>query len=224
MMQKINFWKMISVIFIITLFILLFDFNINLRGIETRTFSSSEKEINYKELSSDIIPVGVPEVYGEGLSIRYDDVSVTNAQSSNIAIDKMANLDLELSLEGEDLDRYIEILYKKEGGMSCEFCCGAFSIIFEDGEPACGCMHSFAMRGLTKHLILEYGDIMSNDDILEEVGKWKVLYFPEIHIQKAKIMEEEGIEVDYISLTSNRYREIEKTGSSSSQGGMVGDC
>ena len=76
------------------------------------------------------------------------------------------------TLTGADLERYINVLYTLENGMSCEFCCGARSIIFEDGKAACGCAHSFAMRGLAKHLILNHGDEYTDLEMLGEIGKW----------------------------------------------------
>ncbi len=166
----------------------------------------------------EVIPAGIPSVYGEDLGISYDDVSPRNPQKANETIAVMAQIDKTVNLSGDDLQRYINILYDMHGGMSCEFCCGARSVIFENGRAACGCAHSYAMRGIAKYLILNTD--VSDEEIFEEVGKWKILFFPDIHIRKAEIMKEQEIEVDYISLTSNANRGIE-TGSS---GEMVGGC
>lgn len=168
----------------------------------------------------DVIPEGTPERYGEELDVSYDDIDPNDQRRANEAINDLAQIDRNTELEGEDLDRYVEVLYHEHDGMSCEYCCGARSIIFENGEPACGCAHSFAMRGLAKYLILEHGDEMSNEEIIEEVGKWKVLFFPTQHEEKAQALEEEGIEISYQNLTTNQYRGIEE----GSQGGMVGGC
>lgn len=170
--------------------------------------------------ASEIIPTGTP-FYGDDLGFSYDDIDPNDPRKADQAIRKFANLDQQITLTGSDLDRYIDILYHQHGGMSCEYCCGARSIIFENGEPACGCAHSFAMRGLTKHLITNYPDL-SDEEILEEVGKFKVLFFPGIHDQKANVMESQGISTDYISLTTNEYRGIEDGQQAS--GGMVGGC
>jgi hypothetical protein len=169
--------------------------------------------------TNSVIPTGIPAVYGEKLGIAYDHVSATNPQLADATIRKMAMIDQSTVLEGAQLDRYIDILYNMENGMSCEYCCGARSIIFENGQAACGCAHSFAMRGLTKHLI--QNSQLSNEQILEEIGKWKTLFFPSQMTQKAAILEQNGIEFNYINLASNKYRGIEqgKTGS-----GMVGGC
>ncbi|MEX0920098.1 MAG: hypothetical protein WDZ69_00775 [Candidatus Pacearchaeota archaeon] len=169
--------------------------------------------------ASEIIPTGEP-FYGKEMGFSYDDINPNDPRGADQAIKKFAILDQQIGLTGSDLDRYIDILYNQHNGMSCEYCCGARSIIFENGEPACGCAHSFAMRGLTKHLITNYSDL-SDTEILEEVAKFKVLFFPGIHEQKADVMNAQGIETDYISLTTNEYRGIEQGQVS---GGMVGGC
>ena len=77
------------------------------------------------------------------------------------------------------------------------------------------------MRGLAKYLITKHGSEFTDDQILEEMGKWKVLFFPEIHMQKAAALKQNGIELNYINLASNLYRNIEK---GASGGAMVGGC
>ena len=78
------------------------------------------------------------------------------------------------------------------------------------------------MRGLAKYLLTKHPD-MTNDQVLEELGKWKVLFFPGIHEQKAQVLASKGIELNYINLASNKYRGIE-TGATTSSGSMVGGC
>ncbi|MBU3923629.1 MAG: hypothetical protein KJ592_01815 [Nanoarchaeota archaeon] len=168
--------------------------------------------------ASEIIPTGVPKIYGSELGIRYDDVSASTPQKADATIGVMSNIDRTVTLQGADLQRYINIL----SDISCEYCCGAASVIFEDGKSACGCAHSFAMRGLAKYLITEHGDDFSDDEILTEVAKWKVLFFPGIHETKAAVMKSQGIDTNYINLASNAYRGIEKGEQAS--GGMVGGC
>ena len=170
---------------------------------------------------ASVIPVGVPSIYGAELGISFDDVSASNPQKADETIGVMAQIDVNTALTGADLERYINALYVIENGMSCEYCCGARSIIFENGEAACGCAHSYAMRGLAKYLITEHGDEYTDSEILEEVGKWKVLFFPGQLTAKAGILAEQGIEVNYLTLTSNQYRGIEQ---GSSSGAMVGGC
>ena len=86
------------------------------------------------------------------------------------------------------------------------------------------------MRGLAKYMLINHPDV-SDAEILSEMGKWKVLFFPGVHQQKAAALETQGIDYkDYINLASNLYRGAENevsTSSSSSSGGssqMVGGC
>ena len=97
----------------------------------------------------------------------------------------------------------------------------AKSLVFSNGERACGCAHSAAMRGLTKYLLTNHPQ-MKDIEILSELGKWKVLFFPGILEKKAQILESKGIDSkNYVNLASNLYRGIEKGQTS---GGMVGGC
>lgn len=168
--------------------------------------------------ASEIIPTGTPKIYGSELGVSYDDVSPNNPQKANAAIAVLGNLDDQISLSGADLQRYINIASQ----ISCEYCCGAESIIFSNGQAACGCAHSYAMRGLAKYLIKNHPSEFSDDEILSELGKWKVLFFPGIHETKAAVLKAQGIELNYINLASNKYRGIEKGQQAS--GGMVGGC
>lgn len=166
--------------------------------------------------ASEVIPSGVPKVYGKELGVSYDDVSPSDPRKADATIAVLSDFDRTITLEGDDLQRYINIASQ----ISCEYCCGAKSIIFSDGSAACGCAHSYAMRGLAKYLITKHADV-SDDEILVELGKWKVLFFPGIHEDKARVLKEQGIKLNYINLASNKYRGIEQGQAS---GGMVGGC
>ncbi len=160
---------------------------------------------------NSIIPTGVPAVYGEELGIMYDHVSASNPQLADETIRMLGNIDRSEELEGEELERYIEVLYTQGGGLSCEYCCGARSIIFEDGRAACGCAHSYAMRGLAKYLIKFHGDEFTDEEMTTEIGKWKVLFFPGIMEGKAAAMDAQGLDSsNYFDLTTNKYRGIEQ--------------
>ena len=167
--------------------------------------------------AAEVIPKGIPAVYGSELGVKYDDVSANNPQLADATIKKLTQY------EDEQLNSVQMERYKKIGSaISCEYCCGAAAIIFSNGERACGCAHSYAMRGLAKYLLIKHPD-MSDDQILSELGKWKVLFFPGIHEQKAQVLKEKGIDAsNYINLASNLYRGIEK--GQSAGGGMVGGC
>ncbi len=168
---------------------------------------------------SGVAPTGVPAIYGSELGVSFDDVSASNPALANQTIQKLGNLDNTITLSGEAKNRYIGIASR----ISCEYCCGAESIIFKNGEPACGCAHSFAMRGLAKYLLTKHPSEYSDAQILEEMGKWKTLFFPDVMAQKAAVLQQKGIEFNYINLASNTYRGIE-TGASGGSGSMVGGC
>lgn len=183
-----------------------------------RLYSEGELATGIGLVSAEgIIPTGVPEIYGKEMQLSYDDVSPNNPKLADQTIEKLSTYE-KAPLDNKEISRYISI----GSSMSCEYCCGANSIIFNDGERACGCAHSFAMRGLAKYLIINHPE-MSDKEILSELGKWKVLFFPGIHEQKAEVLEANGIDsTDYINLASNKYRGIEQ--GKTSGGEMVGGC
>ncbi len=172
----------------------------------------------------DVSPKGIPGIYGAELGVSFDDVSPTDPQKADETIAVLSAFDQEKSgkfigLQGEKLGRYIKIASQ----ISCEYCCGAESIIFPGGQAACGCAHSYSMRGLAKYLLEKHPDEFTDDQILEEMGKWKTLYFPGALSQKAQALKDNGIELNYINLASNKYRGIEK-GAGQGGGAMVGGC
>lgn len=124
-----------------------------------------------------VISQGVPEVYGSEIGVSFD-----NVQAS---IDIMRQYDpsygkKKITLVGDNLQRYINVGLK----ISCEYCCSAKSIIRPDGQAACGCAHSKAMRGLLAYLIQNHGDQYTNDELLRELARWKGMYFPKQMIKK----------------------------------------
>ncbi len=167
----------------------------------------------------DVRPKGTPAIYGSELGVKYDDVSEADPALANQAIAKLSKYDTGITLQGAELERYVKI----GSSIACEYCCGAKSLVFANGQAACGCAHSYAMRGLAKYLIKNHGSEYTDDQILEELGKWKVLFFPGVHAQKAAVLESQGVELNYVNLASNKYRGAEK-GASGSGGSMVGGC
>lgn len=165
---------------------------------------------------ASIIPKGIPAIYGKEIGISYDDVSASNPSLADATMQKMTAYE-DMQLDSNQMARYVKI-----GSMiACEYCCGAQTLVFTNGQRACGCAHSYAMRGLAKYLITKHGSEFTDDQILEELGKWKVLFFPDIHMQKAAVLSSKGIELNYINLASNKYRGIEK---GATGGSMVGGC
>jgi len=120
---------------------------------------------------------GVPEVYGAELNVSYDDVQ--NSMNIIKQFDPGYGRN-KPSLSAEEKKRYTDINLK----ISCEFCCGAAAIVFENGEASCGCAHSQAMRGLTAYLIKNHPTEYTDDQILRELAKWKSRYYPKQMVQK----------------------------------------
>lgn len=121
------------------------------------------------QLAALITPKGTPERYGPELGVSYDEPLA--------GLSVLSRLDPStpngVRLGAEQLRRYIDIGSR----ISCEFCCGAKTLVFPDGRPACGCEHSFAMRGLLAYLITEHPDL-SDEMMLRELARWKTLFFP----------------------------------------------
>lgn len=120
---------------------------------------------------------GVPHGYGQEMGVSFDDVQRS--------INSMKQYDPDygskrIILSGEKLQRYIDIGTR----ISCEYCCGVASIVFRNGQAACGCAHSQAMRGLMAYLLKNHPDQYSNDQILWELARWKGRYFPKQMIKK----------------------------------------
>ena len=130
-----------------------------------------------KDAFTVVIPRGIP-FYGEELGVSFEDP----IQS----LETIANLDpaygrTKVQLDAAQKQRYISILTTPT--ITCEFCCGVKTAVTKTGEPACGCKHVWAMRGLAAYLIKNY-PTLSDDEIKREVVKWKGLFFPKQMIQR----------------------------------------
>lgn len=171
-------------------------------------------------IEAQILPKGVPAIYGAELGIRYDDVDINDQQKANALIEKLVALDdpnPKNSLTAGQLKRFLDI----GNQIGCEYCCGLGVMVTKDGGRPCSCQHSWAMRGIAQYLIKKHPE-MADDKILEEVAKWKTLFFPDNIGQKALVLKQQGIELSYINLASSKYQGIE----SGSAGGarQVGGC
>lgn len=125
--------------------------------------------------SATALPHGVPERYGTELNVNFDD-----AAGAMPILQKFDSEFGTITLTGELQQRYISIASQT----ACEFCCGATTLVFPDGKPACGCAHSGAMRGVARYLLQTYPQ-MTDAEILSEVNKWKAVFFPGPTVQKA---------------------------------------
>lgn len=157
----------------------------NKLGIKILVSSSFWQVSGSSSLSGDVVQdainivvsQGVPLIYGQELAISFDEVQ----QSINV----LRQFDptygkQKIILAGNDLQRFIDVGLQ----ISCEYCCSAKSIIRADGQAACGCAHSQAMRGLMAYLIQNHGLEYTDDEILRELARWKGMYFPKQMIAK----------------------------------------
>jgi hypothetical protein len=128
-----------------------------------------------QQAMQQLIARGIPPVYGAELEVSFDDaaaaIPILSPHEQDARPDK---------LTGKALERYIDIGSR----ISCEFCCSARTLVFSDGRKACACAHSEAMRGVMAHLLTAHSD-MSDQQIYNEVAKWKSAFFPGPTVQKA---------------------------------------
>ncbi len=154
-------------------------------NIEGKSLDQDELKTRYQELYNytfpfilreaiheEIIPSGVPALYGDELGVSFD----ADTDQMTAVLRKYEDH----PLEEADMQRYIDVGMR----ISCEYCCNARSIIFDNGERACGCAHSYAMRGLAKYLLINHPDHYTNEEILLELGKWKATFFPKQTISR----------------------------------------
>lgn len=136
-------------------------------GQTAKSDSSVTRDI--RAVTEKILAKGIPPVYGAELKISFDQaaasIPILAKYEQDTRVDK---------LTGNKLKRYIKI----GQSTSCEFCCGAKTMVFSNGSKACGCAHSAAMRGVVAYLLDNYGDQMTDEQILAEANKWKTVYFP----------------------------------------------
>ncbi len=157
---------------------------------KTAETQSGQPEIKYSSFAlqqaiDNVIPRGVPEGYGKDLGVDYE--------KPEEALNTMAALDGDLYDDGKikfsDLSVDAQQRYIKMGmSVACEFCCGATTLIQRNGQPACGCAHSAAMRGIMKYLLINTN--MTDEQIMDEVLKVKSISFPQQMVQR--YMEQSG--------------------------------
>ena len=125
-----------------------------------------------------MFPTGTPE-YGDAMGVTFDDPigALTKLSNAYPALDQQARGNPEV------WKRYIN-LASEPGGVSCEFCCGVGAAgISKDGRSLCGCQHAPALLSVTLWLLMntDYNDAQ----ILQEVYRWKTLFFPRNMIELA---------------------------------------
>lgn len=155
------------------------------------TTSGATGASTLQQILKEITPTGTPD-YGKEAGVSYDGVE----QGLRV----LMGYDQSISLSGSDLERYIKIATTR--GTACEYCCGIGDAGFgrSDGKIACGCSHNVAFSGLTKWLIKD--SKYTDAQIIEEIGKWKVLFFPQGSVEKE--LEQRGISPEAVGLPSMR--------------------
>ncbi len=126
-----------------------------------------------------VLAKGVPPVYGLELGVSFDDPVA--------GMDVLKNFDPtygnnKIVLQGADLQRYIKI--GTVPSIACEYCCGATTLVSPSGDAACGCAHSWAMRGLMAYLIKNHGSEYTDEQITQQAMRWKALFFPKQMVKK----------------------------------------
>lgn len=141
----------------------------------TATSAATISTADVQQVAAQVLPRGKP-FYGAELGITYDETE----KGLQVLGQFDAYGSKTIKLTGEKLDRYI----KMGMSISCEYCCGAKAITDDKGNPACGCAHSQAMRGVALYLLDKYGDKKTDQEIFAEIAKWKALSFPQDTVNK----------------------------------------
>ncbi len=159
-------------------------------GTSGKTLGTSASQ---QEVIDLLISRGTPK-YGAELGVTFEDpVKSLNA---------LALIERKITLDESQKQRYISI----ESKISCEYCCGAPSVIDNQGRSACGCSHAAAIRGLGIYLLNYHEKEYTDDQISEELGRWKALWFPKQVIQKGLSLQAAGEPVSIFSATSNTVK------------------
>jgi len=141
------------------------------------------------QLVEQIIPRGTPDIYGKELGVSFDQP----VEGLNILSKFDGDLFPDGKLHYTDLGPNEQARYVKIGFMiACEYCCGVKSLVLSNGKPSCGCAHSAAMRGLAMYLLKNHASEYTNEQILDQLSKWKTLFFPKQTIQKALQLQSQG--------------------------------
>ncbi len=134
----------------------------------------------FKEIQAEAIPTGVPSIYGAELNVSFDQVQAS--------IDVMAKFDPTygedgIALTGANLERYVRVA----SATACKYCCTATTLVKPDGSAACSCDHSQAMRGLAAYVIANHPDDYTDDELVEELNRWRAVYFPRQTLTEALV-------------------------------------
>jgi hypothetical protein len=134
----------------------------------------------FKEIRYEVMPAGTPLTYGEELNVSFDQVQAS--------INVMRNFDPTYGKDGivlsdDNLRRYVQV----GSATACLYCCDARTLVDPKGVAACGCAHSQAMRGLAAYLITNYRDDYTDEELVEELNRWRAVYFPKQTLTEALV-------------------------------------
>jgi hypothetical protein len=146
------------------------DLNVDLNNLSASDRQAVWVYLKFRKIKTQVIPSGVPEIYGKELGISFDRVQE--------AINKVAPFGPTYGKKKINLTENEKARYIKIGSQTaCKYCCGATTLVFENGRASCGCAHSQMMRGLAAYLIKNHPE-MSDEEILNELNKWRATFFP----------------------------------------------
>lgn len=155
------------------------DIMVDLDNLSDKEKASVKAFLQFKNLKMSLIPSGVPKVYGQELSLNFDEVQESMNKMRALG-PTYGQAGKKIKLSGSELGRYTEIALQT----SCEYCCSAQALVRENGEAACGCAHSVMMRALIAYLVRDHAE-MSNEEILAQANAWKRTFFPKQTIGKS---------------------------------------
>jgi len=92
--------------------------------------------------------------------------------------------------------------------MTCDYCCGGPTQVTAINR--CGCRHAQAYRSIAKHLMQNYGDKYTDEEILGELQRWKGVWYPK------------GVIEDYLLATGRVNVLGHQTHGGAGAGGMHG--
>lgn len=127
-----------------------------------------------RDVAALVTMTAVP-FYGQELGLDLSSVENINASVRALASMEPGRGSAAIELTPAEKKRYIAI--GTQPTVTCEFCCGAKTMVRDDGSPTCGCAHMRGMLGTVAYLLKNHPD-MSNDEISYEIARQKGLYFP----------------------------------------------
>jgi hypothetical protein len=153
------------------------------RVVDAGTSAGISESNTLQKILEEITPTGTPS-YGKKAGISYDGVEAGLETLRGYAA---------LSLNSEEQQRY-EAIADTEG-TPCKYCCGATKL-----SQNCGCSHNIALQGLAKWLIKNTD--YSNGQILQEIKKWQILFFPKPTLQEE--LQKRDIQPESVGLPAMR--------------------